>query len=152
MKIQDRCPTKPQWVLRHLPWVCKVHPPAPLILLRLSNTAATTPQPTLPNSPQPSLHLPISLPLKPRHPPTQPPPPPRTPTPTTTTTMSSNPSSNLPTTEAENLPSGVVSKVKASLGLSQESESGTEPVSGEMGSGTAGEPFDLGNEEGECYS
>jgi len=64
--------------------------------------------------------------------------------------MSSNPSSNLPTTANENPPSGVVAKVKESLGLAPESESGTEPVSGEMGSGTVGEPFDKGNEEGEC--
>lgn len=65
--------------------------------------------------------------------------------------MSSKPpSSALPTSGNENPPSGVVAKVKESLGLSSESESGTEPVSGEMGSGTVGDPFDKGNEEGEC--
>jgi len=63
--------------------------------------------------------------------------------------MSSKPpSSNLPTTANENPPSGVVSKLKESLGLAPGSESGTEPVSGEKGEGTVGEPYDGGNKEG----
>ena len=40
-------------------------------------------------------------------------------------------------------------KLKETLGMKPESQSGTEPVSGEMGEGTSTEPFDQGNAAGE---
>lgn len=43
----------------------------------------------------------------------------------------------------------VVEKVKETLGMGSESQSGTEPVSGETGEGTVDQPFDQGNQEGE---
>ncbi|KAI4223010.1 MAG: hypothetical protein L6R36_005744 [Xanthoria steineri] len=42
----------------------------------------------------------------------------------------------------------VVQKVKETLGMASNSQSGTEPVSGEMGEGTVEQPFDQGNKEG----
>ena len=39
-------------------------------------------------------------------------------------------------------------KVKETLGLNPSSQSGTEPVSGETGSGTSGDPYDQGNADG----
>ncbi|KAI4281720.1 MAG: hypothetical protein L6R38_003470 [Xanthoria sp. 2 TBL-2021] len=42
----------------------------------------------------------------------------------------------------------VVEKVKETLGMGSESQSGTEPVSGETGEGTVDQPFDQGNQEG----
>ena len=43
----------------------------------------------------------------------------------------------------------VVEKVKETLGMGSNSQSGTEPVSGETGEGTVDQPFDKGNQEGE---
>lgn len=43
----------------------------------------------------------------------------------------------------------MVQKVKETLDMASNSQSGTEPVSGEMGEGTAEQPFDQGNKEGE---
>lgn len=43
----------------------------------------------------------------------------------------------------------VVEKVKETLGMASNSQSGTEPVSGETGEGTVEQPFDQGNKEGE---
>ncbi|KAI7560103.1 hypothetical protein KC346_g22651, partial [Hortaea werneckii] len=37
--------------------------------------------------------------------------------------------------------------VKNAIGLGQSTQQGQEPVSGQQGSGTAGEPFDAGNKE-----
>ncbi|KAI4100726.1 MAG: hypothetical protein LQ339_005404 [Xanthoria mediterranea] len=42
----------------------------------------------------------------------------------------------------------VVEKVKETLGMASNSQSGTEPVSGETGEGTVEQPFDQGNKEG----
>lgn len=38
--------------------------------------------------------------------------------------------------------------VKNVVGLGQKTQEGQEPVSGQQGAGTAGEPFDAGNKEG----
>ncbi|KAI7384342.1 hypothetical protein KC332_g15978 [Hortaea werneckii] len=38
--------------------------------------------------------------------------------------------------------------VKNAIGLGQKTQEGQEPVSGQQGSGAAGEPFDAGNKEG----
>lgn len=43
-------------------------------------------------------------------------------------------------------------KVKSTLGTNPESQSGTEPLSGETGQGSAGEPYDQGNAAGEPLS
>ncbi|KAI6798956.1 hypothetical protein KC364_g15977, partial [Hortaea werneckii] len=37
--------------------------------------------------------------------------------------------------------------VKNAIGLGQKTQEGQEPVSGQQGSGAAGEPFDAGNKE-----
>ncbi|KAL8682674.1 MAG: hypothetical protein Q9186_001270 [Xanthomendoza sp. 1 TL-2023] len=44
----------------------------------------------------------------------------------------------------------VVEKVKDTLGMNSESQSGTEPASGETGEGTVGKPYDQGNKEGQA--
>ncbi|KAL8789486.1 MAG: hypothetical protein Q9213_001099 [Squamulea squamosa] len=43
----------------------------------------------------------------------------------------------------------VVDKAKNALGMSSEAQSGTEPVNGETGDGTVGQPYDQGNKEGQ---
>ena len=42
-----------------------------------------------------------------------------------------------------------IEKVKETLGMGSNSQSGTEPVSGETGEGTVDQPYDQGNQEGE---
>lgn len=42
--------------------------------------------------------------------------------------------------------------IKNAILGSGETQSGTEPVSGQTGSGTAAEPYDAGNEAGKYYS
>ncbi|KAI4255006.1 MAG: hypothetical protein L6R42_006958, partial [Xanthoria sp. 1 TBL-2021] len=50
-----------------------------------------------------------------------------------------------PAQNSSNAP--VVEKVKETLGMGSESQSGIEPVSGETGEGTVDQPFDQGNTE-----
>ncbi|KAL8808889.1 MAG: hypothetical protein Q9223_007974 [Gallowayella weberi] len=67
--------------------------------------------------------------------------------------MNSNPANVVregfqPAQDGSNPP--VVEKVKDTLGMNSESQSGTEPVSGETGEGTVGQPYDQGNKEGQA--